>query len=266
MSLPRTQGTKAAELAAGYTRRQEICNVVSMVVFAGLGLWLVARLWQASEEGDEWLVLCAVFFGLCGSDLLTGLIHWACDTWGTSETPVVGRVFIRSFREHHVDPMAITRHDFAQTNGEQCLASFPIVGLLLLFAPGPGERLGLFLVTFFFSVIFFTAAANQLHKWAHSNNPPRLASVLQRMHLIISRDHHSIHHKAPYLKHYCITTGWMNAPLHAIGFFRWLERVIGRITGAIPRKDDLGVDAALAILEKEAASATQAEATDSSPN
>ena len=45
-------------------------------------------------------------------DFASGMLHWACDTWGKFETPIVGPTLIRAFRMHHVDPQDITKHGF----------------------------------------------------------------------------------------------------------------------------------------------------------
>jgi len=56
--------------------------------------------------------------------------------------------------------------------------------------------------------------------------------------LVLGREHHMHHHYYPFDRNYCITTGWLNGPLQAIGFWRALESIITKITGLIPREDD----------------------------
>lgn len=53
-----------------------------------------------------------------------------------------------------------------------------------------------------------------------------------------ARAEHATHHARPYDAHYCITTGWCNRPIEALGLFRWIEAGVTRLTGARPRHDD----------------------------
>ena len=74
--------------------------------------------------------------------------------------------------------------------------------------------------------------------------------------MILPPEHHAIHHTAPYDTHYSITTGWMNRPLAAIRFYRGLEWMVTRVSGLVPRADDLGKRAALTLEEARAPKAS----------
>jgi hypothetical protein len=98
--------------------------------------------------------------------------------------------------------------------------------------------LGVLTVAFVLFLSLGVFATNQFHKWAHVKNPGRIIRRAQRWHLILPRDHHGIHHSAPYATHYCITTGWLNPLLRGTDFYRRMERVITALTGVEPRRDE----------------------------
>jgi ubiquitin-conjugating enzyme E2 variant len=155
----------------------------------------------------------------------------------------VGKAFIRTFREHHVDEKAITRHDFVETNGSNCAVALPaLIGALFLpVAPGNrGARLG---ASYVASLVFFVFMTSQIHKWSHMDQPPRAIAWLQAVRLILHPVHHAVHHTAPFNRYYCITAGWLNPVLTRPA----LERMITAVTGALPRADDIGTRAALAV-------------------
>jgi ubiquitin-conjugating enzyme E2 variant len=165
--------------------------------------------------------------------------------------PLLGKAFIRPFREHHVDEKAITRHDFVETNGNNCLISIPVA--IFAVALPHSTPSWVFVSAFLGSMIFWVMATNQFHKWSHMDQPPALVAFLQRIHLVLPPEHHQIHHTAPFNKYYCITVGWMNKPLTAIAFFPTLEQLITRLTGLLPRQDDIGTEAAQELVEVTAA-------------
>lgn len=239
----RVQQRDAGELARGYSsaiRRLEVASIVMMGALSALAVW---RLW-AHVPHNIWLVLLSVCTAFIGADFLSGLVHWAGDTWCSPTTPIIGPSLVRPFREHHVDQEAITRHDFVETNGNNCLVSMPGVVASLLIPLDKGW-LGIFLSVFFLALVFWVLMTNQFHKWAHLRSPPAVIGWLQRLHLILPPAHHAVHHAAPFNKYYCITVGWLNWPLMAIRFYPVLERIISALTGAIPRQDDIGKVAAL---------------------
>jgi hypothetical protein len=222
----------------GYTRAVRFLEASSMVAFLGLIAGLALRLRPCLEGHGEYLV-AIVLLAYVAADLVSGLVHWMGDTWGTPEMAIVGRAFIRPFREHHVDQLAVTRHDFIEVNGASCLVSIPVAAVahIIPFAP---DRPGLALLGAFFGTFLgFIFATNQFHKWAHMDRPPWLARCLQRCHLILPAGHHQVHHTAPHDTYYCITVGWLNEPLRRLRFFSGLDHLVQRLTAVRPRQDEI---------------------------
>lgn len=235
----------ARELAEGYSPAIRAMEIAAIVSFVSLEVALVYRLWGNPHVGP-WLVLSAVILGYLAADFVSGFVHWMGDTWGSTNMPVLGKAFIRPFREHHVDEKAITRHDFVETNGNNCLVSLPVAALALAM-PQSGPW-WVFASAFMGAMIFWVMATNQFHKWSHMDEPSALVGFLQRVHLVLPPAHHQIHHTAPYNKYYCITVGWLNKPLTLIHFFPLAERLITWTTGLLPRQDDIGTEAAVALM------------------
>jgi plasmanylethanolamine desaturase len=190
--------------------------------------YLCARIALSVQGPDWWMVGLCVAVGFLAADFVSGLVHWAGDTIGDTETPLVGKHFIKPFREHHVDAKAITRHDFVETNGNNCIASLPLLGAVAPILPDqPGVGFyGCSIVVFTSGFLFL---ANQFHKWAHADRPPPFARFLQRWHLILPPTHHNVHHASPHDKYYCITVGWLNPVLSWTRFFRVLEWAIALV-------------------------------------
>jgi hypothetical protein len=231
------QYAEVDDLAHGYDYKHRVLEIIGISLFFAFEMLLGLNLWPTVSGNWLWVLLASVT-GYLAADLISGFVHWGGDTWGKPTWWLVGRNFIRPFRHHHVDPKAITRHDFIATNGNNCMTT--LIGLVpAAFIPVlEHQSFRVYGLAFIFFCTLGIFATNQFHKWAHMEDPGPTVRVLQRLGLILSPDHHSVHHRAPYSTHYCITTGWLNAPLRAIGFFATLEYWIQRVTGAPPRADE----------------------------
>jgi ubiquitin-conjugating enzyme E2 variant len=211
-----------------YTRGQRVFETTVIAVFCALAAYCLIRM-----SGSILTVACAALVAWLATDFFSGLVHWAFDTWGSVRTRFVGAWFIRSFREHHLDPRAMARHDFVETNGSSAVAALPLLVLGIVMDPGFGQALVTFLA-------LGALVANQCHKWAHLRREERgsLVRLLQRSGLTLSPEVHRRHHARPHDSHYCTASGWMNAPLEAVGFFRGLEAGIAGLTRVRPRRDE----------------------------
>jgi plasmanylethanolamine desaturase len=201
--------------ASNYKTSQRLLECASIALFAALAAFSLWRLSQASGPYFFPVILIAALIAWMAVDLLSGFLHMALDSWGNVRTPIIGHAFIRPFREHHVNPSEMTRHDFIELNGASSFACLP---LLLLTASMPLTSHAWLCLQ---AVLLFTALAalitNECHKWAHAEaaDTPPLIRWAQRYRLVLSPEHHRLHHTAPFNSHFCMANGWLNAPLNA---------------------------------------------------
>lgn len=243
----------AKKLAAGYTKKKrffECCYLSASTFLWGKNFISVGRYFLRGDDANLmqiiWMPIMIVLAMLL-ADLISGLAHWGLDTWGTPDTPVFGP-FIRSFREHHVDQVAMCKHDFIETNADTTLPLLPFITIqwLCIHFLSNGRttyghnihRKNVGFHVFFLTLTVLITLTNEIHKWSHQAKQAPIVKKLMDNHILLSPIAHRKHHKDPFDKSYCITTGWLNPLLDAIQFWRILEFIITSATGAIPRDND----------------------------
>lgn len=224
-----------------YPTSHRVIELAAIVVWTGCASLLAVRVVAAASDqlsvGVAFGMAASAFAAYLAADFLSGLVHALCDNLGSIHTPVVGQKFIRSFREHHTDPLDMTRGDFVRVNADNFLVCLPVVIPVLLWVDIAQH---LFVGTFVLALVALVIVTNQIHKWAHiariGEPVPAPVRWLQARGVILSADHHDIHHTSPYDSHYCITSGVTNPFLTRIGFWPVLmsgcRRVGRRLAGS----------------------------------
>ncbi len=212
----------AAPRSYSYARSHRIAEVCGLCFGSALLLFTAWRAANGLSEGVLGLALACVFAGLCLADWVSGFVHWSADSYGHPGMPIFGG-FVRTFREHHSDQLDITRHDAIETNGDVFIFSSPVHFVLLLLVHDP------YWLSVIFGVFVGSYCNSQIHKWAHTAQPPAWVRALQRSRFFLSPEHHAKHHGGSHESHYCITTGWMNRALDITGFFRRAEWALAKV-------------------------------------
>lgn len=210
-----------------------------MAAFAAVSGALALRLWAVPWETPLLVPMFAgAFVGYLVADVMSGIVHWFCDTFFHDDTPLIGRAFIHPFREHHADPLAITRHGFFEVNGNNCLAMLPVISMVLVLGqPGPGQAVpALFWQSLALSFALATFATNQFHKWAHQRRPVAPVRWLQASGLVLSPAHHRRHHAEPYRQAFCITAGWLDPLLDRTRVFERIEHAVRHVAAGNARR------------------------------
>jgi hypothetical protein len=217
-------------------------EVVCLTGASGLILYHLLR-FAATPWFFSWWTPIAFLAAMFFADFSCGVIHWMADTWGSETIPVFGPRFLRPFRLHHLNPDDFLGRNFIDANGDVALVTLPF--LLSVFLIPLDHDLGRVATVFLVASSACALPTNQVHQWAHMSEPPSWVRWLQRLGVLLSQEQHQIHHTAPYATNYCITTGWCNPTLAAVGFFPAFERVISRVTGLKPRCEDLAYAASV---------------------
>ena len=172
-----------------------------------------------------WLVT-GLLVGYLLADLLSGTVHWFCDSFFAPDTPLIGRTVIHPFRDHHDHPDGIVRYGFLEQDSTNYIIIIPPL-LFALRAGGPDvtSAWAVFAHGLLFTFAVGSLGTNVFHKWAHARRVPPGVRWLQRRGIILSPEAHKLHHDA-YTHGYCVTHGWMNVMLDPVDFFGRSERLI----------------------------------------
>jgi plasmanylethanolamine desaturase len=214
-----------------------LLEIFGILCFALLAFLIAVDLYEGVLRfGDLWLVPILLVLAYLAADFLSGFVHFLADNFGSYDTPILGSNFIEPFREHHVDPKGITGHDFVDANGNNSLATLPFMLFVWIVVPLETWYYGYLFGTFFLFLCLAAFLTNQFHKWAHMDEPPAFVGWLQARGVILSQEHHDIHHESPYDTYYCITAGFWNPLLDRIRFYERTERLIRR---SVPGTDPM---------------------------
>jgi hypothetical protein len=207
-----------------YPMSYRVLEVVSTLVFAVLvGVMAVQTARAVGHHADLDVIVLALGAGvgaLALADLMSGVVHFLFDTFGTPDTPVIGRKFVKPFRDHHDHPGAMTHDDAIAVNADNLFVCLPVLAAALWLVDLEAHPT---VAVFVLVLVASVALTNQFHKWAHMPVVPRPVAFAQRHGLILTAQHHDVHHAAPHDRHHCITFGRMDRVLDIVTV-PWTER------------------------------------------
>jgi plasmanylethanolamine desaturase len=161
------------------------------------------------------------------SDLITGLVHWAEDTYARPDHKWLGWIGRDNLLHHH-QPRAFLVKNWFQSSWDLLL-----IGAIVIAVASAFDRLTWEVWLF----VALTVNANQFHKWTHraSREKPLPVIWLQKLYVLQTARHHGKHHHGEKNSHYCVITNFLNPILEEIEFWRRLETFNRRVFGWIPR-------------------------------
>lgn len=174
------------------------------------------------------------------ADFVSGVLHWAFDTYFSDRNSSVKRMVVL-VREHHIFPNRILQYSVWREAGMLSwfgvlLAAAPY-GVALLAGGVPGPLRWALVITGLAMCQEITFML-EFHKAGHRPERGWVVRSLQKARLLLSPEHHLQHHAGQHDSHYCLINGLADATLGRLGAFRALEAAIKRTTGAVAREHD----------------------------
>lgn len=216
-------------------RTMLICVLANclLVVFCGAYIALAYSIVRPAAI----TTILAILIGYFLADVASGFVHWATDTWFSERQ--FGRL-IAIAREHHTHPAHILGYRFLENATLGSAPSALFIGpfaILVSFLPRSAISYSIMIVLFLLSLTLLFGTS--LHNIGHRKVKSPVLKVAQKLRLVITPAYHHVHHSGDQTTRYCTVNGWANPLLDHIGFWRTLEDLIRRITGAVPREDDI---------------------------
>lgn len=160
-----------------------------VVTATGLVAWQLARLLTTLGVFRWWMPLI-VAAGMLFAGLVSGILHWSADTWGSESMPIIGKRFLEPFRIHHVNPNDSLRREFFDVNGDVAMMCAVLLSAVFWIPLDSwwGRAWAVFMVSF----MIVALPTNQVHQWAHMRRPPAWVRWLQEQRVILDRDEHAL--------------------------------------------------------------------------
>ncbi|MEP6872205.1 MAG: fatty acid desaturase CarF family protein [Anaerolineaceae bacterium] len=211
-----------------------VCANFAVAVFCGFYL-----VFHFDASGLTWLqFLGALLLGYFFADFASGLVHWGIDTW-FDERVVFDRA-VTIAREHHTHPQNIFGYGFLEHSTLGSAPSAVVVGLASLVTGWfPVSPVVYSLMTCWWVTSTCLFFGTSFHNLGHRRTNSPFIRLLQKLHIVITPQHHLVHHRNDQTVHYCVINGWANGICDRFQVWRGLEWFVHALTGAEPRQDDL---------------------------
>lgn len=166
--------------------------------------------------------LIKVAIAILVADLLTGIVHWWEDAYGNPNWKFLGESVIIPNLQHHKSPRAFIKGTYWTRINTSLGLGIVLIALCWVFS-----------IFNFYSVLAILIAAhgNEFHRFAHQTikENGKFITALQNIGLLQSRKHHGLHHKSPFVHHYCVVTNYLNPILEFIHFWEMLEFILKHV-------------------------------------